>query len=683
VELHYAPQSASAPHRSRPVPRHRDLRWNSGTTSLSFTDATRCTLVVHVDSAQVLPAEWRLLSAADTLISYVPVDTLIACSSDTAQARSIEGPQTAADSAENIVTAHFCSAGEEQSALAEYIMDLPAGSHGKFKVIALDPLDSTSVLESNVAEFNGGVSDSFQTVVLLAMRSHPSTDLTVEAVGSGLSEVSSLTLSAPDGSWQLPLQVASQSPDRLVATGRVAADLPPSVLMLDPAIGPRASAPMAADTVSALETYPACVDYMKEIDITGQRDIQPKDFAFVASRDSFHIFYIRRDMYILNEALNEKNLGHQRSRDLNTWTVVDTAAIKVRAGRWDAYHVWAPSIIKKPNDITYYMFYVGVDQPRHEQRIGVATSTDLNTWTQDSTYCFSHADVPWAVTDTATVDSKQLRDPFIMEAPDTAGQYLMFFNTVDNQRRRYLIGFAKSDGDLRHWRSSQRLLNTDYVHTGANVVESPHAWKDNAGRWNLFYTATVNYGSSDYVCFQTNDISPCNTDTTTWSASDSLYKAVGNDDDLMYWHASEYLKTGPGYEYLAAFDDDQHAVSIAQISWRGAHSFVLYDSCPPRVTLDVPGDLRSAALKLASSNPAYGRMRFRIGLESAAHTQLTIFDVAGRRVKTVLDEHLPAGVRDVAWNLSNESGAPVGAGVYFARLSGPRRLGTVRFVVLR
>jgi hypothetical protein len=43
------------------------LHWSSGAVNLTFTEATRCTLVVQADSAEVtLPAEWQLLWVADS-----------------------------------------------------------------------------------------------------------------------------------------------------------------------------------------------------------------------------------------------------------------------------------------------------------------------------------------------------------------------------------------------------------------------------------------------------------------------------------------------------------------------------------------------------------------------------------------------------------------------------------------
>jgi flagellar hook assembly protein FlgD len=39
----------------------------------------------------------------------------------------------------------------------------------------------------------------------------------------------------------------------------------------------------------------------------------------------------------------------------------------------------------------------------------------------------------------------------------------------------------------------------------------------------------------------------------------------------------------------------------------------------------------------------------------------------GRRVKTLVDETLPAGYRTAVWNGTNDRGATVSSGIYFVR----------------
>jgi hypothetical protein len=57
-------------------------------------------------------------------IQVVPFDEPEACLLDQAQVSRIDGPVTAADSAERLVTAHFCSDEAAAATIARYVIDL-------------------------------------------------------------------------------------------------------------------------------------------------------------------------------------------------------------------------------------------------------------------------------------------------------------------------------------------------------------------------------------------------------------------------------------------------------------------------------------------------------------------------------------------------------------------------------
>ena len=668
-------------------------------------------LVIQADSAEVtLPPQWRLLWVADsTEVAIVAFDSLEVCEGDTAQVYGVEGPSTPEDSTTHGVTAHFCSGGSSAAEQATFVLDLPAWGRGKLKVVALDPADSNSVIESNEVTFNGGVSDSFPPVILLAFRSHPSTELRIRAIGLGLAQTPTVEIVAPDSSWRMPLNVVERSNTSLTAVANVAADLPSCMLRVGTQSGLFGTMSLDADTASALSVIPACVRYMSEYDTDNQTHIQPKDFAVVAARDSFHIFYIRRDMRIHNADLNETTIGHKRSHNLNDWKpeTGTMIALQARPGQWDNLHVWAPSIVKKPDNPTYWMFYTGVKDTAiggahtQVQRIGVATSTDLNIWTPETTWVYSHNDAQsWTEQDSTTFSGQQFRDPFVMEDPDTTGHYLMFFVAGSKDRQpRMVVGVAKSTGDLRQWRDVGPLWNTDSVHTRASIVESPHAFTDAGGRWWLCYTGSnpvdyvaVSHGDSTtfgrdsaFVCFATNDSSPAELDTTTWSAPDTLYRFLGGDPTLPFWHGSEYLKWAPGYEYLLAYDDRALAVDISEISWHGSHIFALSDSCAPTVpsAVDPTSGQLKFTLDLLGARPARGLVRFRVQIPSKMRVRLAVYDLLGRRVQILLDDEVPAGQKELRWDGRSASGGAVGSGVYFARLTTAGGQRVARVVLLR
>jgi hypothetical protein len=74
-------------------------------------------------------------------------------------------------------------------------------------------------------------------------------------------------------------------------------------------------------------------------------------------------------------------------------------------------------------------------------------------------------------------------------------------------------------------------------------------------------------------------------------------------------------------------------------------------------------------------NPASGAASFRFGLPVRSHVKLELYDVLGRRVRTLLDTDRPAGWYDAAWPGTLDHGEAASAGMYFARLSvGGKRL---------
>lgn len=206
------------------------LHWSTGAMDMTFTSATRCTLVVQADPAETrLPRQWRLLWVADSAsVQFVATDSVQACQLEEAQVSEIEGPETAADSTSHAITARFCSEGSIAAIAAQQIVDLPAFGHGKFKVVALDPSDpdSSRVIESNDATYNGGIEGSYAPLILHASSVHQSLQLRVTAVGYGLTTANSMNIMATDSSWTLPLTVTGRSNAFLTGVASVAAILP-------------------------------------------------------------------------------------------------------------------------------------------------------------------------------------------------------------------------------------------------------------------------------------------------------------------------------------------------------------------------------------------------------------------------------------------------------------------------
>lgn len=92
-----------------------------------------------------------------------------------------------------------------------------------------------------------------------------------------------------------------------------------------------------------------------------------------------------------------------------------------------------------------------------------------------------------------------------------------------------------------------------------------------------------------------------------------------------------------------------------------------------------------AAAALLGARPSPFRSGTVIALElpRAQHMRLSIHDVTGRRVRTLVRGLTPAGRTDVAWDGRGEGGAPVAAGVYLVRLDTPGAREVSRVIVVR
>jgi hypothetical protein len=67
-------------------------------------------------------------------------------------------------------------------------------------------------------------------------------------------------------------------------------------------------------------------------------------------------------------------------------------------------------------------------------------------------------------------------------------------------------------------------------------------------------------------------------------------------------------------------------------------------------------------------NPFSHRIEIRFTLARGARATVTIHDISGRRVATLVDDDLPAGDHSRAWDAMTREGQPADAGIYFVQL---------------
>jgi hypothetical protein len=139
---------------------------------------------------------------------------------------------------------------------------------------------------------------------------------------------------------------------------------------------------------------------------------------------------------------------------------------------------------------------------------------------------------------------------------------------------------------------------------------------------------------------------------------------------------------------LGAYNDNAICIQIKGVfppDDPGVDSLLL--DCPPKPPPAGVGDphglptqLRLAVLRPRLASPEVG---LRLELPWRISARLAVYDIAGRRLATLVDRDLPAGVTDLTWSGTDDSGGRVASGMYFIRLNCTKGARVSKVVMLR
>jgi hypothetical protein len=91
----------------------------------------------------------------------------------------------------------------------------------------------------------------------------------------------------------------------------------------------------------------------------------------------------------------------------------------------------------------------------------------------------------------------------------------------------------------------------------------------------------------------------------------------------------------------------------------------------PGFTLDTPqsGRVHAEFFRIGNAVMRHGLTTVRFGIAKAGRVQIGIYDVSGRKIRTLADRVFPAGEQELRWDGSDDAGTKVPRGVYFVRSS--------------
>ena len=68
-------------------------------------------------------------------------------------------------------------------------------------------------------------------------------------------------------------------------------------------------------------------------------------------------------------------------------------------------------------------------------------------------------------------------------------------------------------------------------------------------------------------------------------------------------------------------------------------------------------------------NPFNPTLTIQYNLDSKQNVSIDIYNILGQKVKRLLSQEIPLGYHSINWNGTNDSGLPLGSGIYFVKIS--------------
>ena len=190
--------------------------------------------------------------------------------------------------------------------------------------------------------------------------------------------------------------------------------------------------------------------------------------------------------------------------------------------------------------------------------------------------------------------------------------------------------------------------------------------------------------------------------TFTWGASsdangDSLYYLMRAASAEIGDHGLDTNATSIDVAYLDIIEDmSENNVTAATLGWTvhvtDGIDTVEADNAPFSITIDGANALSAYleglipdefALHQNYPNPFNPVTTLRYDLPETDFVNITIYDMLGREVKTLINQTQDAGYRSVIWDATNDYGKPVSAGIYLYQIQAGEYISTKKMVLLK
>ena len=213
--------------------------------------------------------------------------------------------------------------------------------------------------------------------------------------------------------------------------------------------------------------------------------------------------------------------------------------------------------------------------------------------------------------------------------------------------------------------------------TDDNVTWWAGADVNNNGGWGPWISVdtTFNFWTQLNGCTESTIDTLPNTKTTDGSYAVS-HKNINGVNDNEVWL---YEVVNGGHEWPGAYGNMD--INASEEIW---NFFTLVVEDSSNIHIENEGQHPTAfALLQNYPNPFNPTTTLRYDIPENSHVTITIYDMLGRQVKTLINQTQDAGFISVIWDATNDYGKPVSAGVYLYQIQAGEFVQTKKMVLLK
>ena len=131
----------------------------------------------------------------------------------------------------------------------------------------------------------------------------------------------------------------------------------------------------------------------------------------------------------------------------------------------------------------------------------------------------------------------------------------------------------------------------------------------------------------------------------------------------------------PTFFIIGLTDDDSSAVLINEV-W--------YNETPTGMGISDDAPIASSyELSQNYPNPFNPTTHIRFNIPETGLVNITIYDMLGRQIKSLINQTLDAGYISIIWDATNDYGKPVSAGIYLYQIQAGEYISTKKMVLLK